>query len=123
MILLDASALIALLRDEPGAADIESAMLAQGAAISAANYSETLQKVVQYGGDLRAVSTEIEIREVIVEPVTAEDGVQAAALWLKRPNLSLGDRLCLALADRLDCDAYTTDAMWTGLPHAHIVGR
>jgi ribonuclease VapC len=123
VILLDASALIALLRDEPGAAEIERAMLSDGAAISAANYSETLQKVVQYGGDLRAVSNEIEARELSVEPVTAEDGVQAAALWLQRSNLSLGDRLCLAVAARLECEAYTTDATWSGLPHAHVVER
>jgi ribonuclease VapC len=40
------------------------------------------------------------------------DGERAANLWTEHPNLSLGDRLCLALADRLVAEAVTADRSW-----------
>lgn len=47
----------------------------------------------------------------IVE-VTREDGETAAAIWDRRVPLSLGDRLCLAVAIRLQLPVVTTNRQW-----------
>ena len=49
-----------------------------------------------------------------VVAITPEDGTQAG--WLRQPTravgLSLGDRLCLAQAQRLKVRVLTTDRTW-----------
>lgn len=50
--------------------------------------------------------------DLVVEPVTAQDAVSAAALWRRGSGLSLGDRLCLALAARLGTPVPTADRAW-----------
>ena len=47
-----------------------------------------------------------------VPAVTAEDGEWAARRWRRGEGLSLGDRLCLALGERLDRDVLTADSAW-----------
>ena len=49
---------------------------------------------------------------MVIEPVTRADAEWAATFWQTHQNLSLADRLCLALADRLGAIALTSDAMW-----------
>lgn len=49
---------------------------------------------------------------VEVEPVTAADAEWAARRWKRGEGLSLGDRLCLALGERLDAAVYTADSQW-----------
>ena len=44
--------------------------------------------------------------------MTEVDAERAAALWRQGSGLSLGDRLCLALSQRLECDALTADRAW-----------
>ncbi|TFU15780.1 type II toxin-antitoxin system VapC family toxin [Thermus tengchongensis] len=114
---LDASALLALLLDEPGAARVE-AVLAEGAAISAVNLAEVFSNQAERGHAPEAVRERL-VREGLlgqvleVFPFTEEDALEAARL---RPlGLSLGDRACLALARRLGLPALTADATWEGL--------
>ena len=47
-----------------------------------------------------------------VEPVTVEDGEWAARRWRRGEGLSLADRLCLALGERLDATVLTADRQW-----------
>ena len=54
----------------------------------------------------------IESYELVVEPVTQADAEWAAAYWQTHQYLSLGDRLCLALADRLGATVLTSDTIW-----------
>jgi ribonuclease VapC len=58
---------------------------------------------------LRAVAA-----QVTVEPLNIEDALAAAALWASTrvTGLSLGDRACLALAQRLGVPAVTADREW-----------
>ncbi|MGB4777851.1 type II toxin-antitoxin system VapC family toxin [Microbacterium sp.] len=107
---LDASAVLAFLQDEPGAEHVEKALLA-GAVIGAANLSEVAQKV-RGRGDWALSAALLESYELTVEPVTREDGECAALLWRRGSGLSLADRLCLALGERLDAPALTADAAW-----------
>lgn len=115
---LDASALLAYLHEEPGAERVEEA-LTTGSTISAANLAEVLGKLGDEGMDPAAVADKLRDRGLIgvvlaVEPVTDQDAVLIAQLRrpTKRVGLSLGDRACLALALRLDAPALTADGAW-----------
>ncbi|WP_114313195.1 type II toxin-antitoxin system VapC family toxin [Thermus caldifontis] len=117
---LDASALLALILDEPGAQRVEEA-LAGGAAISAVNLGEVLSKVAERGWDPQEVQERLRGEGILealrVFPFTEEDALWVARLRpLTRPlGLSLGDRACLALAQRLSLPALTADVNWRGL--------
>ncbi len=108
---LDASALLAFLQDEPGA-DVVSGRLDAGARCSAVNWSETAQKVIAAGRDWQLARALLLSYELVIEPVTVEDAELAARRWHRSNGVSLADRLCLALAQRLGVEAWTADAAW-----------
>lgn len=111
MTVLDASAVLAFLKGEPGEDHVEQALEA-GAVAGAANWSEVAQKVIASGEDWGLARALLDSYSIAVEPVTASDAERAAARWGSDPHLSLGDRLCLALAERLDVEVLTADSAW-----------
>lgn len=111
MTVFDASALLAFLLDEPGADKVE-ALLGPGGLCSAANWSETAQRILAHERDWDLSRGLLLSYGVTVEPVTVEDAEWAAIRWAKRDGLSLGDRLCLALGERLDAEVVTADRSW-----------
>ncbi len=113
---LDASALIALLQQEPGAGRVADAMTG-GFAISAANFAEVVTKLAERGLPEDAIREFLQEFEASV--VDLDTGL-AYSIGLLRPHtrqqgLSLGDRACLALARRLGLPAVTTDRTWRNL--------
>jgi ribonuclease VapC len=120
---LDASALLAHLRDEPGG-EVVAEAIASGAVISTVNLAEVFSRVADRGEDpakLAAELTQIGLLDgaITVEPFTAADAIDAARLrpLTRDAGLSLGDRACLALARRLDAPALTADTDWQGVAH------
>lgn len=111
MTVLDASALLAFLQGEPGAEAVEES-LAAGATCGAANWSEAAQKVIHAGGDWELAKALLDSYGLDIAAVTAEDGEWAARRWKRGDGLSLGDRLCMALGERLDRTVLTADAAW-----------
>lgn len=111
MNLFDASALLCFLAGEDGA-DVVEEQLNRGGACSAANWSETAQKVPQRGADWPIARGLLLGYGVVVEPVTMADAELAAELWTTNPHLSLGDRLCLAQGRRLQAVVWTADTAW-----------
>lgn len=118
---LDASALLAYLKGEPGGEKVKE-VLVQRAAISAVNLAEVGAKLADWGQDPTQLLGFLRGRGILgqaieVFPFTEEDALEAARLRpLTRPmGLSLGDRACLALARRLGLPALTADATWEGL--------
>ncbi|HEY5820603.1 MAG TPA: type II toxin-antitoxin system VapC family toxin [Propionibacteriaceae bacterium] len=111
MNVFDASALLAFVQDEPGAELVETA-LNEGGSCGAANWSEVAQKVLQRGASWNLVQGLLLDYPLTVEPVTSTDAEEAARLWTSGTSLSLGDRLCLALADRLEATVWTADQAW-----------
>lgn len=119
--ILDASALLAYLRDEPGA-DVIADAVATGAVISTVNLGEVLSRVADRDADPARVAQEMTDRGLLdgaiaVEPFTTADAIEVARL---RPltrdlGLSLGDRACLALAKRVDAPVLTADSAWSKL--------
>lgn len=123
---LDASALLAHLNEEPGAPAVREAM-ADGSAISVVNWAEVLTKLAERGEDPELAAAEMEAADLIggvvsIEPVTNKDAVEIARLrpLTKERGLSLADRACLALADRLDVPVLTADREWAGLAEVSV---
>jgi ribonuclease VapC len=112
---LDASALLALLHDEPGAPVVEAA--ADRGTISAVNWSEVYQRSLARGIDVVDLRADVEALGLEIVPFTADDAEQAADFWApsRHLGLSLGDRACFALARRLGLPAVTADRTWLGL--------
>jgi PIN domain nuclease of toxin-antitoxin system len=109
IVVLDASAVLALLLREPGAAEVEEVLV--DSAMSAVNWSEAVQVLAGRGVPAPEALFVLGLR---IEPFTLADAGTAAALWTRGRalGLSLGDRACLALADRLDAEAWTADRIW-----------
>ncbi len=108
---LDASAILAYLQGEDGADIVEEA-LELGAACGAANWSEVAQKVLAADRDWDLARALLVSYDIEVEPVVGEDAEWAARRWTRGEGLSLADRLCLSLAERLDVDVFTADGTW-----------
>lgn len=114
-VVLDSSALLAWIFRERGTERVRTHV--RGASVSTANWSEVVQKTRQRLDPQRADAVLDRVRHsgLRLVPVTVEDAEIAATLWMHRPQLSLGDRLCLALARRLDQSAVTAERSWTDL--------
>jgi len=110
-VVLDASAILAFLSDQPGSDTVERHLL-NGAACSAANWSEVAQKSLAAGRDWSAASALLLSYPLTIAEVTRQDAEWAARRWRPDEGPSLGDRLCLALSARLGVDAVTADHAW-----------
>jgi ribonuclease VapC len=108
-VVLDASAMIAVLRSEPGAEIVQSALA--DAVISAVNYSEVLKKTIERGGDRETAAAFIRGLSIVVIPFDEALAQTSAALYpeTKPYGLSFADRACLALGLQRNCDVLTTE--------------
>ncbi|OZM71257.1 PIN domain nuclease [Amycolatopsis antarctica] len=117
-VVLDASAVLALLRGEPGAEIVGDHLRSdEPTLISAVNYSEAVQKLAQLGSTTAAEDVGALISlGLTVAAFDAELAVATAALWpaTRGAGLSLGDRACLALAAAVPgARALTSDQPWS----------
>jgi PIN domain nuclease of toxin-antitoxin system len=115
-VVLDASALLALLNNEPGAEKLTLRLLA-GAVVSTVNLAEVQSWLVKAGID-PADAWQATITPVAeIAAFTAEQAKIAGSLTAltRALGLSLGDRACLALAIALGAPVYTADRSWKGL--------
>ena len=110
--LLDASAVLAWLQEEPGADQLDAVI--EQSTIGAANWSEVLQKVWQHGRDGDEVAALLVTLGLEVESVTPEIAIEAARMWSQCPDLSLADRLCLAAGKIRAATVWTADRTWGG---------
>ncbi len=115
MKVLDASALLAFLHDEPGA-EVVSKVL-DGARVSTVNWSEVLQKSLHREARIDGMQQEFIDVGVVFEPFTASQAERAARLWTETRGrgLSLADRACLTLAMELNGAVVTADKIWETL--------
>lgn len=114
-IVLDASVLIAILKQErfnPQALDA-----IDGGVISAVNFAEVLSKVVDFRMSGSPSITKLFALLDRIEPFTETQAQLAGEMRNRtRPaGLSLGDRACLALALELGAEVYTADRQWLSI--------
>ncbi len=109
---LDASALIAMLKQEKGAAKVSKAIAS--ARMSAVNYAEVVSHFAYLGMPAAAIDAMLD--PLPIEIVPADHATSRIAGRLRTvtasAGLSLGDRYCLALAQRDGLPAWTGDTNW-----------
>jgi PIN domain nuclease of toxin-antitoxin system len=114
-IVADASAILALLKQEPFG-DFDRRRLF-GALISAVNLSEVLEKL--RSGGLSEAEADRAAAELSLGVVDFDASLARVAAYLRprtrRAGLSLGDRACLSLALRLGQSVATADRAWASL--------
>jgi PIN domain nuclease of toxin-antitoxin system len=111
--LLDSSAILAFLWDEPGSDKVIAAFHQGSVGCTVANWAEVVSKIVSRRGDWNAAEAALLGRGLSLIPIEADDAVAAGKLWSNHPTLSLGDRLCLAVGQRLGGVIITADRAWT----------
>ena len=109
-VVLDASALLALLQGEPGADEVEAVL--DGALMSYVNLSEVLQKAAQHDVGTEGLEYDLEALGIEFREFDSAMARPAAELWSEGSGLSLGDRTCLALAMVTGSTALTCDRGW-----------
>ena len=112
---LDASAVLAVYFDEPGAENVRTAL--PGALLSSVNYTEVIGKCLDRGEALSAVLRKLAAMGLAVVAHDAQLARRAGELrpLTKRLGMSLADRACLALAERERLPALTADRSWKSL--------
>lgn len=116
--MLDASAVLALLFEEPGA-EITRTYLRAGV-IGAANLAEVLAKLSDHGLPAPDAARAVAILGLEVVPMTEAQAQRSTGMRVatRTAGLSLGDRACLALAAELGAPALTADRGWAGIAEA-----
>jgi PIN domain nuclease of toxin-antitoxin system len=115
-VVLDASAILALVQHEPGEEKLTDEVMGNVVA-STVNLAEVQSKLVKNGyGTDQAWADALEL-VTAAEPFTSEQARIAGDLIAKteKYGLSLGDRSCLALAIALKAEVYTTERLWKNL--------
>jgi PIN domain nuclease of toxin-antitoxin system len=117
---LDASALLALVNDEPGVHRVRAAV-ANGALVSTVNWAEVLAKLVVAGGEPSEIAAMALAAgaggQLQLVPFDDEQARESARLIRKSRSLglSLADRAALALARLRGLPVLTTDRAWRSL--------
>ncbi|MDX3900516.1 MAG: type II toxin-antitoxin system VapC family toxin [Sphingobium sp.] len=111
-VILDASAILAMLFDEPGGEQIFGK--AHKGLLSAVNLTEVIAKCVVRGIDYSLVERQLSRLDITIVSFVAEDARMAAELvpHTRRWGLSLADRACLALALKRNLAVWTADHAW-----------
>lgn len=115
-IILDASALIALIYQEKGAELV--ANILEHAEISAVNLSEVIAYMIKNDIPAEQIITLFEDLSIPVIPFDEEQSFIAGKLikTTTTKGLSFGDRACLSLAIQKNSQVYTADRIWETLP-------
>jgi PIN domain nuclease of toxin-antitoxin system len=115
-VVLDASAVLALLKREPGAERVRAVL--DRAILGAVNAAEVQGKLVELGLSRDAATARIRFLGCRIVAFSENQAIEAGSLieQTRTLGLSLGDRACLALAIDSKATAYTTDKVWKRLP-------
>ena len=114
-VVLDASAIIAVINNEPGIERVESAL--SDATVSSLNCAEVATWLTLHGMPPAEVTSTFDDFTFAVVPFDRTRAIAAGVLIEKTRGhgLSLADRACLALAIELDLPVMTGDRAWAGV--------
>ncbi|MBI3419630.1 MAG: type II toxin-antitoxin system VapC family toxin [Proteobacteria bacterium] len=112
---LDSSAILAVIYEEPGAAFVSS--LLERCAVSSVNVCESMTRLLLDGVDLFSARKRID--KIVQATIPFDLSLALDAAKLSRTTscfgLSLGDRACLATAMQRHATAITSDKAWAKL--------
>ena len=114
-VVLDASALLAYLQDEPGGDRVRKVIT--HSIMSTVSWAEVIGKARDDGVDTRGLREDLSSLGFALEPFSADQADIAGRLkeCTKRFGLSFGDRACLALGSDRGETVYTADRAWSQL--------
>lgn len=112
---LDASAVLAFLRNEPGAEFVRPWL--RGGFISAVNAGEVMNRLSRPGRSLEQIVHLVRGVEMQIIDFRFEQAVVAASLepHARAANLSFADRACLSLGMMRELPVLTADQAWSPL--------
>ena len=112
-IVIDASALLALLFGETGHELVDEAL--NHGVMSAVNLAEVASRLFFLGADEQTTRERLGDLPIEIVPFTAEHAYRTGLLRVttKAQGLSLGDRACLATAEDLKLPVLTSDQSWS----------
>lgn len=121
-VVLDASAVIAYLLNEPGSQRVQAVL--EGGLLSSVNLCEVVSKFAERGESPQRVLRDVLELDLEVVDFTPQRALLAAQL---RPHtrtlgLSLGDRACLALGLERRATVLTADRPWAALVGQPLAG-
>lgn len=111
-VVLDASAVLAVINGEPGSEMVAKTL--NVAAVSAVNVAEIATRLIDLGASIEGVREQVDRLPFEIAEFDDVAALHAASLRkeTRRFGLSLGDRACLSLAQRLGVPAITADRHW-----------
>jgi PIN domain nuclease of toxin-antitoxin system len=117
-VILDASALIAMLKGERGADAVAATIVT--ASMGVFNYAEVVSHFIHLGMPEADVDDMLDPLPMTIIPANKLLAREAGRLRAATAGagLSLGDRFCLALAKHEGVPAWTADKAWASIAHA-----
>ena len=114
-VVLDASALLAYLQDEPGGERVRAVI--SHSVMSTVNWTEVIGKARDDGVDTRGLREDLASLGLALAPFSAEQAEISVQIKerMGRSGLSLGDRACLALGSERSETVYTANCAWLKL--------
>ena len=111
-VVLDSSAVLALMRREPGAAAVAAVL--PGALLGVVNLAEIIGKLRERGVPLAVARDAVASLGVRIAEFTEQQALVVGELrpLTRAGGLSLGDRACLALGRISGAPVLTTEAAW-----------
>lgn len=121
---MDTSAIIALLKQEPGAEDV--GRVVGTASICSVNAAEVVAVAMRMGMSHALATEAVEALGMTIEPLDKKLAFRAGEFFgsTRHVGLSIGDCSCLALAEALGAEAWAADRRWldAGLPvRIHLI--
>lgn len=112
-VLLDSSALLARLLDGPGQ-DLVLEAIASDAAMSSVNLAEVMTRLMRDGVAPNDAEQALAMLPVTIHAFDDALALRAGAMFAvtRQFGLSLGDRACLALAQRENLPVLSADRIW-----------
>ncbi|WP_293910661.1 type II toxin-antitoxin system VapC family toxin [Deinococcus sp.] len=121
-VVLDASAVIAYLLNEPGSQRIQAVL--EGGLLSSVNLCEVISKFAERGESSERILSDVLELDLEVVDFTPRHALIAAQLrsHTRSLGLSLGDRACLALGLERSATVLTADRPWAALAGQVLAG-
>lgn len=113
--LLDTSAIIALLKKEPGYKVVEN--IIASSAMSAINLAEltiVLQRLEISEDEIKEITTDI-VPQIIPFCLDLAKRISILSKFTKGYGLSLGDKVCIVTGEYYNMNIYTADKIWSEL--------
>ncbi len=124
-VVLDASAILAVLYGESGEEEIRNRITGVRVLVSTVNLSEVAAKLAEGGFDEREAREAVGVLGLQVHPLNEDAAYLAGMLRIttRERDMGVADRVCVAVARTIKATAVTTDRSWEGLDGVEVIAR